>query len=210
MYILGLGHPKTGTGYTAHLLKAHGFEILHEKNGKDGMTSWLACVNRDDQLWGQKPEPGDKKYFIIAKSPLDAMLSVIGENNNWKSLSWRRLAIKDKLGIDIFDENVTTQDAVGLAVASLYYWYQICFSFDYEFIYRVDDHTDNKLLSELLGKRITRKKDVHRNSHPERYAGFSYTTQDLNNLSQDWKSRLAELCEKLGYPKDQQIVLDMI
>ena len=174
------------------------------------MTSWLACVNRDDQLWGQKPEPGDKKYFIIAKSPLDAMLSVIGENNNWKSLSWRRLAIKDKLGIDIFDENVTTQDAVGLAVASLYYWYQICFSFDYEFIYRVDDHTDNKLLSELLGKRITRQKDVHRNSHPERYAGFSYTTQDLNNLSQDWKSRLAELCEKLGYPKDQQIVLDMI
>jgi len=199
-----------GTGYTASLLKANGFDVLHEKNGKDGMISWLACSDRDDQPWGEPPKYDHTVNFIVARSPLKAIISIIAENNNWESLLWRQLSIKDKLGIDIFDNQVVSQDAVGLAVASLHYWYQICLSMDHEFIYRVDVLSDNDLLSKLLGKDIVKEKDIHKNAHPERYANYSYTEKDLDSLSEEWKLRLAELCEILGYPKESDKVLDML
>lgn len=38
--ILGVGHPRTGTGYTASLLNHLGFKVGHEKLMDDGIVAW--------------------------------------------------------------------------------------------------------------------------------------------------------------------------
>ncbi|MFK4998907.1 hypothetical protein ACI2OX_21260 [Bacillus sp. N9] len=42
---LVLGHPRSGTGYMAYLLRQFGYGIGHERMGKDGISSWMFAVN---------------------------------------------------------------------------------------------------------------------------------------------------------------------
>jgi hypothetical protein len=199
-----------GTGYVSHLLRANELHVLHEFNGLDGMISWLSCVNSEVQPWGDPQPDGDKAYFVIARSPVSAIKSIIAENKHLLSLDWRREKIKERFSVDIFDESEEGKDEVALAVSSLYYWYRMCFSYNYKFIFRVDVPEDLDLLSNLVNKKIVLKDNIYKNSHPERYADHPYTSQNLNNLSKDWKIRFAELCNHLGYPKDVKFILDMV
>jgi len=47
--ILGLVHPRTGTGYTAKLLQSWGLDVKHEKMGKDGTVDWSLAAGKS--LW---------------------------------------------------------------------------------------------------------------------------------------------------------------
>lgn len=39
--VLVVGHPKSGTGYMAKLLQAHGLGVGHERMGRNGIASWM-------------------------------------------------------------------------------------------------------------------------------------------------------------------------
>lgn len=206
--ILGLGHPKTGTGFTAHLLFNNGIDVGHENLKREGMVSWLACVNRDDAPWNNKNYSdldGDVKTFLVARSPLKSMMSVFAENNNDISTSWRRKVIFEEFGIDIFSPSIG-QGNIAPAVASMFYWYGLCLSHDPQFIYRVDHIEDDEKLSNFVGKQLVRHPHVHKNSHPERYEGLSFHINDINNLSPIWINNLIDMCYMLGYEEDAEKV----
>lgn len=210
--ILGLGHPKTGTGFTAHLLDNNGLAIGHEKIKRDGMVSWLACVNRDDAPWNNKNYkdlPSDTKKFLITRSPLDSMVSIFAENKNELSFSWRRKVIFEEFGVDITDPSIGIGD-ISVAVASLFYWYKLCMIHNPEFVYRVDRVEDDKILSQFVKKNIMRKRRVYKNSHPERHKGFSFDISDVNNLSDTWINNLIEMCLILGYEDDAKKIEDAV
>ena len=45
--ILGIGHPRTGTGYTSKLLEQFGLNVGHEKLYDDGIVAWQWVLNHD-------------------------------------------------------------------------------------------------------------------------------------------------------------------
>lgn len=53
MKILVIAPPRSGTGYAAKCLQDIGFDVGHEKLGKDGISSWLWAVDCvDNARWG--------------------------------------------------------------------------------------------------------------------------------------------------------------
>ena len=49
--ILGLGHPRTGTGYTSNLLKTWGLDVGHEKMGADGIIAWQLVSDIEPRIF---------------------------------------------------------------------------------------------------------------------------------------------------------------
>ena len=52
MRVLVLGHPRSGTGYTAACFRQCGWDVGHEKRGEDGIASWMWAVPADVVPWG--------------------------------------------------------------------------------------------------------------------------------------------------------------
>jgi hypothetical protein len=48
--ILGIGHPRTGTGYTSKLLQSWGLDVRHEKMGDHGTVDWSLSY-KDHSIW---------------------------------------------------------------------------------------------------------------------------------------------------------------
>lgn len=121
--------------------------------------------------------------FLVARSPLTALVSVMGENQNVGSFAWRVQVIWDVLGIDLLAPDVIPQTSLAWAVGYLSLWYEIALAFDPAFIFRVGRPEDDKVLSESLGiPPIQRNEALPRNSRPERHAGLHFEPQMLSNL----------------------------
>jgi hypothetical protein len=52
MRVLVLGHPRSGTGYTALCFRQCGWEVGHEKVERDGISSWMWAVEANAVPWG--------------------------------------------------------------------------------------------------------------------------------------------------------------
>ena len=68
-HFLIVGHPRCGTGFTAKFLQQMGFDIGHEKDGLDGLASWMFAVD----------------------GPVPCALSQIAERR--ETLSWNKLVM---------------------------------------------------------------------------------------------------------------------
>ena len=56
--ILGIGHPRTGTGYTSALLKSWGLNVGHEVWEEDGIVAWQCLIPQAEariKLGGRLP-----------------------------------------------------------------------------------------------------------------------------------------------------------
>ena len=51
--ILGLGHTRTGTGYTSKVLSDWGLDVGHEVMRKHGIVSWLLVKPKGPYMWQQ-------------------------------------------------------------------------------------------------------------------------------------------------------------
>lgn len=211
--IIGLGHPRCGTGFTTHLLIQHGLDVKHEKIGKDGTVSWMQVAKRGPSPWGNTltEYPEDARIFLVARSPLAALNSVATESKQIRSIGFRSQVIWERRGIDMFAWNQQTSppgqyDYFGWAVMSLAWWYDICFDDKPEFIYRVDREQDDQLLSKMIGRPITREgKEIWRNTKPG-VAKVEYDVSELARVPKQHLNRLIVIAELLGYPDDAAIM----
>jgi len=46
--VLGVGHPRTGTGYTSKLLQSWGLQVGHEKWEEDGIVAWQCLLPQEE------------------------------------------------------------------------------------------------------------------------------------------------------------------
>ena len=210
-FVLGIGHPRTGTGYTADLLRKNGLDVGHESVGSNGMVSWLAAANRNDYPWGEKISMRDRNrslLFLVARSPIDSIQSVMGENLNVESISWRRKVIQEYFNKDIYSPEVCNQDPVGIAIACMYYWYSMCLDQNPWFVFRVD-RDDFNLLENNLSISIIEKNNIFRNSKPDRHEETPFVFENLLSIRKEWIIRLAEISHMLGYPEDVERLFDI-
>lgn len=206
--IYGLGHPRSGTAFTADLLQQSGFDVGHEYLKKDGIVSWEIASLRSDLPWGNgvtEFEVGSK-VFLVARSPLDALKSVVTECLQTRSIGFRASVIYEKFNVEIFSQsNQRTSepqyDYMTWSVLSLIYWYELCFNHNPEVVFRVDHPEDDLLLSEYLGKEISRQdKSLRVNKKP--FSTKDYPIGKIENQDPERLKMLADVCSRLGYPED--------
>lgn len=143
--------------------------------------------------------------FCVARSPLDAIPSIIPENRVALSFTFRRSTLRAK-----FQETLpgpkADPDGLLAGVASYTLWFELCMSFLPQLIYRVDRPQDDALLSEYVGRPVLRSDDIKRNSRPAKRAA-AITPDQLATLPPEWLERFAIIAEGLGYPEDAAIIL---
>lgn len=204
-FIVGIGHPRCGTGFTASLIQTSGLDVKHERVGKDGIVSWMLPGGQYRNPFGDAIGPLNdfRNVFCVTRSPLQAIPSIIPENNHGASLRFRRRILRGHFGENCIKN--PRANRVRAAVETYTKWFELCLSFKPSLIFRVDVPEDDLLLSNLVGAEITRSDGVHRNSRP-RIRSTNFSPTDLINIDRDLTSRLADISRKLGYIEDAEVI----
>jgi hypothetical protein len=206
--IYGLGHPRRGTGFTADLLKQSGLDVGHEYLRKDGIVSWEIASLRSDLPWGNGVTDFEAgaKIFLVARSPLGALNSVVTECMQIRSIGFRASVIYEHFDVEIFsqaNQRIAEPhfDYMTWSVLSLIYWYELCFSHNPEIIFRVDHSEDDKILTEYLGHEVSREnKSIRVNKKP--YSTGDYPIGRIEDQDSSRLELLADMCIRLGYEED--------
>ena len=219
--IVGLGHPRCGTGFAASLLREHGLDVRHEDIGADGVISWMQVAKRRAGPWGNTlaEYPDDAKLFLVARSPLAALNSVATENQQIRSIGFRSQLIWERRRVDLFVwDNQTAGEGVydffGWAVMSLAYWYDICLEeitgrADPGVVFRIEQPGDDAVLGDFLGRTIVRQgKQVWQNRYgPHKKSGrIEYPLDELRRVPKVHLAKLIGVTAQLGYPDDVEIL----
>lgn len=128
--ILGVGHPRTGTGYTAKLLQSWGLDVGHEKMGEHGTVDWSLSPG-GKSLWQDINVKDYNWQWIIycVRDPRYSIPSIIfTEEENIASSKFR-----SKHGIRE-DHNPIVR-----AIESIVKWDKMIESMKPTFTYRIED-----------------------------------------------------------------------
>lgn len=217
--IVGIGHPRCGTGFVASLLQQNGLDVRHEEIGADGIISWMQVAKRRAGPWGNTlaQYPAGTKLFLAARSPLAALNSVATENQQTRSIGFRSQLIWDRRGVDLFVwDNQTAGEGIydyfGWAVMSMAYWYDICLEeIDRHeipgVVFRIEHSEDDDRLGAFLGRSIARDgKQIWQNrygSH-KKSGRLEYPVDELRRVPKVHLAKLVEVTARLGYPQDAE------
>lgn len=189
--ILGLGHPRTGTGYTANLLQGWGLDVGHETLGADGIVAWqLAVLNGP---WPYITEELNLEPELIIYNVRDPKTSIpsiaFTENTKSQSLGFR----VSKGGV------LTSPNRVEQAINSIIRWDKLIQSRKPNFVYRVEDQ-ESELFEFLKGrfdniKYIETNKKVNSRNHPD----WTELEHELSKVRPSLRSKINDYCLKYGY-----------
>ncbi len=107
LLITGCG--RSGTKYISELLKCCGFDIGHEKDGKDGIASWPMAVSDDESPWG--PPSNDYEFENVIHQV----------RHPFKTIS-SCLTISDK-SWNYIKKHIPINDSDSKIIMSAKYWY---------------------------------------------------------------------------------------
>jgi hypothetical protein len=205
-FVIGIGHPRCGTGFFSGLLTGSGLDVGHEKLRKNGIVSWMLVGGRRCVPWGDSLPllRSHHRKVLVARSPLNALRSVMLENGVRRSFAWRASVIYEKTGIDILCPSIVPQSHLGLSVASMTHWYEMCLKEEIGLKFRVDVESDLDLLSSYLDIRLCPTDTVSRNQRPNNPHVFEI--EMFEELPRRITTRFMELCQVLGYPEDSEKV----
>lgn len=172
----------------------------------NGLVSWMLPAERYRNPYGDAIGPLEdfSRIFCVARSPLAAINSIIPENADTASYSFRTRILRNRFEI-ILPTEAEDPDGIQSAVMSYTLWYELCMSFLPQLIYRVDRPEDDALLADYVGRSVRRSDEIGRNSRPKRRATH-FTPDALDSLPHDWLLRFAEMAEGLGYPDDAAMI----
>jgi hypothetical protein len=97
--ILGIGHPRTGTGFTSKLLTAWGVNVGHEVLNADGIVAWQLIHSKGKYPFMTLPERPEYSILIYTiRNPLYSIPSIVcTEDINKKSLNFRKKVLGFKI-----------------------------------------------------------------------------------------------------------------
>ena len=191
--ILVVGHPRTGTGYTAKLLQSWGLDVQHERMGEDGTSDW-SLASGDKSLW-QDVNFKDYEWDIIiycVRDPRESIASIAyTEDINNISLSHREKWAKFK----------RANNRLVTAIVSLTSWNSMIMKLEPDFIFKVEDRQQN--LFNFLKKRGFKVKKSE-NIVPTGYNSRQHS--NIDSLIEEcgytlirYKNRLNEYCDMHSY-----------
>jgi hypothetical protein len=192
--ILVVGHPRTGTGYTAKLLQSWGLDIGHETMGEDGTSDW-SLATRERSLW-QDLNFGDYEWDTIiycVRDPKDSIPSIVyTEDIKKDSFDYRMRWGKFK------DRKRPLMNTISSILA----WDELIQKIKPSFIFKIE--SDGRALFQFLierGFKINWSEGQIGKKYNQRYHdGLENILKDSRLLSHH-KSGINVYCEKYGYSK---------
>ncbi|HUW15588.1 MAG TPA: hypothetical protein VMW94_00800 [Actinomycetes bacterium] len=88
-----LGHSRSGSGYMAKLLQAHGLDVGHEKMGRDGISCWAWATRDLDPPWAPGARPfieADDAVIHHVRDPIKAIPSIAFTEGDPRCEAYRR------------------------------------------------------------------------------------------------------------------------
>ena len=195
--ILGLGHPRTGTGYTHKILKSWGLKVGHEKMEADGIVAWQLVDQKGPWpfISRVKPDNAYKWETIIynVRDPKTSIASIIfSENKSKQSVKFR----SEKLGIDL------TGNRVEAAIRSILEFDKRITAMRPSFTYRIEDQSE-ELFNFLKSKNYEIQWDdayVNKKYNARKHPDLSEIEEEFNSVDRILKKRINRYCQKYGYP----------
>lgn len=141
--ILGVGHPRTGTGYTSKLLRSFGLDVGHEMLGKDGVVAWQMVKENGPWPWFKNNDeiskrPDYQTLIYNVRDPRTSIPSIVYTEKN--SLEYRI----SQIGVP------TSNNPVEHAILSILRFDELIMDMNPNVIYRIEH--DSEILFNILKK----------------------------------------------------------
>lgn len=198
--ILVVGHPRTGTGYTAKLLQSWGLDVQHERMGKDGISHWGMAVGGDNPvIFGQFRDnitfnsiEWDTIIYCV-RDPKTSIPSIAyTENTNKESFEYRM-----KWG-GFRDRKARLTNAISSILA----WDKLIQRLEPSFTFNIE--SDGQSLFQFLINRGFKvkwsEKQVGKKYNQRNHHGWSNELKGSRILSHH-RSGINAYCERYGYFK---------
>jgi GR25 family glycosyltransferase involved in LPS biosynthesis len=210
--ILGVGHPRTGSGFLSETLKSLGLDAGHEAMGDDGIVSWMFTVYDLNAPWALNKYARSRYYahFSVTikhvRDPYTAVPSIIRENDHAPlSLAYRRKHILRHCGTNLD----LARNPVEKASLSLVLWDRLADEVNtIDHVFRIEDGSE-PLAEFLRSQGLARaaaaplpdapaNKDKHYNKR--KVDKPDIRREDWEGISSDTKRLLNDYCSRYGYP----------
>lgn len=189
--LLIIGCARSGTAYISNILQQCGLRIGHEKTQKDGVSSWIMCVNTKHVPWAvdSRRRLQFTHIFHQVRHPLKVISSVQTEGRpSWKYIIKHVPEIK-------------WEDPPLVKGAKYWYYWNLKAETQAEWTYRVEElDTVWDEFCSRLGKKLDRSQleqvahNVNARSHQE------VSWEDLQQqLDPDLYQKIRGLAQKYGY-----------
>lgn len=194
--VLGLGHPRTGTGYTHNIMNSWGLKVGHEEMKTDGIVAWqLVDANGPwPFIKGVKPNDAYKWETIIynVRDPKDSIPSIVfSESQNEASVEFRSNTLK----IDLKGNRVES------AINSILEFDKLITARKPDFTYRIEDGAKD-LFEFLKGRKLKvtwNDVEVDKKYNAREHDGLEALKDDLNRVRPSLKKKINTFCIKYGY-----------
>ena len=197
--ILGIGHPRTGTGYTHTIMNSWGLKVGHEKMANDGIVAWQLVNKTGPWPFIDTVKLGDiynfKNIIYNVRDPRTSIPSIIhSENTNEYSVNFRN---------DLFNIDIDKfENRVEAAIESLTQYDEAVSKMKPGFIFKIEKDSEalyNFLLSQGLKIEWDDSK-VNKKYNARRHDGWKGLEQELDNVRPGYRAKINKYCEKYRYP----------
>jgi hypothetical protein len=189
--ILGLGHPRTGTGYTAFLLKSWGLDVGHEVLASDGIVAWPLAIEKGPFLYIKDIANKINPELIIynVRNPKDSIPSIVyTEDTKEESLNFR-----------IENGVIKSVNRVEMAINSILQWDKLISKKNPDFVYRIEDQSQNLfdfIVSKGFEVEYTPSKEV---INARDHESLESLKDEMLSVRPSVKKKINTFCIKYGY-----------
>lgn len=198
--ILGVGHPRTGTGYTSALLKSWGLNVGHEVWEEDGIVAWQCLIPQAEariKLGGRLPYMVDNivldelefdHVIHSVRDPKTAIPSIIKTEGG--SIEWR------SLWVPFSNKNTPVENAI---LSIVFTDYRIEGFFEDKIVYKIEDQKDflrKYLISE--GYKLKDETEAPSKNHNKK-RDYKKDDIDWDTVRPRFRAMINDYCTKYGY-----------
>lgn len=194
--ILGVGHPRTGTGYSSKLINSFGLDVGHEELRKDGLVAWPLVIPfnkfQNGYPWVRpRINYGELNFETViynTRDPKNSIPSIVFTEG--PSLNDRR---------KIVDFSKTINE-VEMAILSIVTFDEVIKErFPNHFYYRVENEQEK--LYDFLSKKYDLKNNYNLPSSEYNTRKHRIGKIDYSIVRPEYGEMINEYCNKYGYEK---------
>lgn len=187
--ILGVGHPRTGTGYTAKLLKSWSLDVGHEELRFHGTVDWSLAgkcksawqnINFNDFDW--------QHIVYCVRNPKESIPSIVyteDVSNNFRY----------DLGVE-YDDN-----PIIATINSICKWDELITSLNPNIVYRIEDQ--GKILYDYLKENninvIWNPKFINVKINTREHPNWDQMIDEFGEIPSSYVEKINSYCSKYGY-----------
>jgi len=194
--ILGIGHPRTGTGYTHLIMNSWGLKVGHETMKRDGIVAWQLADKKGPWVFIDTVKEGDvyewQHIIYNVRNPKDAIPSIIyTEAQNEAATEFR----KKKFNINL------EGNPIEAAIRSIIRFDQVIKRRKPNLIFRIEDQAEElyKYLEENELKVKWNDKHINVKYNSREHKGWDSLEEHIKSVNQEHKNLINAYCSRYGY-----------